>query len=127
MAFRALVNRQIAGALRTIGDLAEVVTITHQGEGAFDFATGSRGAGVVTTLSNISAVREVIERVNDNQEIEPVTVLRVQTTGLVGTTGARIELNQYTIVTFADNTIWEVVRWTDDGFLTTIEIRRRTS
>ena len=117
MAFRALIQRQLAQAFNTIGDLAESVNIATEAPGDYDFTTGARTAGTVSTVQ-VPATIEVTTRDENGEAIAPATLMSIPTHLIT------VTINEYTRVTRPDASIWEVVSFTDDGFITILTIRR---
>ena len=120
MAFQRLIQSNIDRAFSTVGDLAEVITIAAQAAGSYDFGTGRRTAGATSTPIQVRALVIVSNRTADGNVISPSITLQVPSHTLT------VSLDEYTRITRPDGNIYDVVSWEDDGFLTSIQVRRDT-
>lgn len=117
MAFRALIQANVASAFNIVGDLAETVTLTTTAPGSFNLATGTRTEGPAVT-DTVKAVVGIADRDTDGDAISANIILSIPSHTI------STPLSEYTTVTRPGNVLWDVVEYVDDGFITQITIRR---
>ena len=120
MAFQRLIQSNIDRAYRAVGDLAESIIIAPQSSGTYNFASGQRENAVTGTPVTVSALVQVVTRDADGRSISPTVVMTIPSHRVT------VSLNEYTRITRPDGNIYDVIDWEDDGFTTTVRMRRET-
>ena len=120
MAFSRLIQNGLDSAYSAVGDLAETITVAAMAAGSYDFATGLRTAGAASTPVQIRALVQSTSMESNGDSISPTVVMTVPSHRVT------VSLDEYTRVTRPDASIYDIVSWSDDGFTTTINMRRAT-
>jgi len=118
MSYANMIRGQVRKAFNAVGDLAQLVTLSHQANAGFDFATNA----VKTPVTTTKVIKGVL--VEKKRTSEDKLSSTIQTSFLFKAE----DLNDPTIydsITTADSSIWKVVPpYQNDGFLITVNVTR---
>lgn len=114
MAFRALINSQVASAFQTVGDLAIDVSFTNGSATDYNFTTDTTTVTNATAVSYKGIPGDTSRKVSDNSIITSVQFRAEQLASV----------DDYDAATFNGST-WTIVDFVNDGYLTTVNFSRR--
>ena len=119
MGYKSLVTNSVKKAFKSIGDLAESVTLSKHGASTFDFATNQVTAGTATSTTIKGVLIEKRKSIGgkeangtkEMQYIFPASDLS--------------DPSIYDTITTASGAIWSIVPpHRNDGYLITIDVRK---
>lgn len=122
MALRNLVSQNVNNAFRLIGDLAEPITFTRM-QAEFDLNSDENGFDETEQSTiNINGVISSQTRDVENSSIILTEVVLKSS----DVTANNVILDSYDTISFR-NKVWNVDNYSDNGFITTVFVRRSTT
>ena len=120
MAFQRLIQSNLDRAYRAVGDLAETISIAAETAGTYSFATSSYTEGTASPAIQVRALLQESSKQADEGSISPSVTMTIPSHTIT------VSLDEYTRVTRPNANVYDIVSWSDDGFTTTIVMRRDT-